>query len=323
MVIPNWNGEHRLPFLLASLQEQTERPWEVLVVDNGSTDASKRVTEGTPGLRWIGLDRNHGFARAVNQGIGEAKGEAVAIVNNDVKLAPDCLQLLAGALSGTVAFAAPKILMADGPARIDGTFDLTSRGFCSWRAGHGLPASAEVWNRPRPISSAPMTAALFRRDVFDRAGLLDEQFGSYLEDVDFGLRCALSGLQGRYVPQAVAWHEGSATLGGQWNATSVRLISRNQVLLRQKYHGSLWPSVVGQYLWGLSSTKRGMAGAWLQGKLEGYRLRPEQPYRDGTEALDSILKAQEQQIRELFAESGAREPWYWKSYFFLTGGANQ
>ena len=58
-----------------------------------------------------------------------------------------------------------------------------------------------------------MTAALFHRSLFDRVGFLDERFESYLEDVDFGIRCSLQGLSGIYVPEAVCWHGGSATRG--------------------------------------------------------------------------------------------------------------
>ena len=73
-----------------------------------------------------------------------------------------------------------------------------------------------LWNQPRTIQLAPFTAAVFRAGVFERVGFLDERFESYLEDVDFGLRCAEAGLGGLYVPEAVAYHQGSATLG-RWH----------------------------------------------------------------------------------------------------------
>ena len=313
-MVPNWNGAARLEKLLASLSQQTERASEVLVVDNASQDRSKQVADAA-GAAWIPLDRNYGFARAVNTGIRKSTGEATAILNNDVTLAPDFLAVLGGELDRH-AFAVPKILMADGTARIDGSFDLTSRGFCSWRAGHGFSESV-TWNQQRNVASAPMTAALFRRSLFDEVGLLDEQFGSYLEDVDFGLRCALKGLFGSYKPAAVAWHEGSATLGGQWNTASVRWIARNQVLLARKY-GSLvtWPVLAGQMLWGLSAIKHGAGWAWFQGKIEGCRV--EVP-TIATEQLTQILRSQEQEILTLLSGSGTSQS-YWTAYFALTGG---
>ena len=82
---------------------------------------------------------------------------------------------------------------------------------------------------------APATAALFRADLFRRVGTFDATFESYLEDVDFGLRCALAGFSGAYVPDAVAYHWGSASLG-PWNPEVVRLIARNQSYLVAKHY---------------------------------------------------------------------------------------
>lgn len=317
VVIPNWNGARRLAGLLESLDQQTERGCEVLVVDNGSSDTSQQTVHAL-GATWIPLDRNYGFARAVNTGIQRAKGDAVAILNNDLTIAPNFLERLSAPLS-TYAFATPKILMASDPARLDGTFDLTSRGFCSWRAGYGFPASGTAWNRPRAIDSAPMTAALFRRSVFDEVGLLDEQFGSYLEDVDFGIRCGLNHIRGCYEPTAVAWHEGSVTLGGEWNRSSVRLIARNQVLLAKKYGGLWsWPVLLGQSLWGLTALKRGVAGAWIQGKIEGGRLAVAPCGVECGGRVREMLLSQEREIPGLMAESGTRQA-YWSYYLALSG----
>src|ERR1700685_1242604 len=100
---------------------------------------------------------------------------------------------------GRAWFATGKLLDAQARERIDGTFDGVCRGGCAWRCGHGR-LDSPVWNQPRCIQLAPFTAAVFRADLFRRAGLLDEQFETYLEDVDFGLRCAELGLRRLYVP---------------------------------------------------------------------------------------------------------------------------
>ncbi len=328
VVVPNWNGQARLARLLDSLDQQTERAWEVLVVDNGSSDQSQETTHARAAT-WIPLKRNYGFAYAVNTGIKQTTGEVVAILNNDVTVAPDYLERLGGALENH-DFATPKIVMASDPTRLDGTFDLTSRGFCSWRAGHSFPANAAAWNQSRVIASAPMTACMFRRSVFDAVGLLDEQFVSYLEDVDFGIRCALKGIQGYYEPAAVAWHEGSATLGGEWSAASVKWIARNQVLLSRKYGcTATWPVWAGQLLWGLAALKKGAGRAWIQGKIEGYRLQVE-TFNDlaittgqalEPEKLNRILRSQEREIQMLLTENSNKQI-YWSAYKALTGDAN-
>src|SRR6202008_622908 len=105
---------------------------------------------------------------------------------------PDWLgTLLTAAEREQAAFAVGKLLRTGDTATIDGTFDEISRGACAYRCGSGKPDGG-IWNQARRIRFAPMTAALFRRELFDQIGPLDETFGSYLEDIDFGIRCAMS-----------------------------------------------------------------------------------------------------------------------------------
>ncbi len=122
---------------------------------------------------------------------------------------------------------------------------------------------------------ASLTACLIRREAFNALGPLDERFESYLEDVDFGLRCAKAGLTGVYEPAAVAYHQGSSTWG-RWNPDTVRLLSRNQILLAAKHFRGQpqWPILVGQLLWGLVALRHGCGWAWLEGKLAGLKDGP-------------------------------------------------
>lgn len=271
-IIPNWNRAELLKRLLQSLAGQTIRPDELIVVDNGSSDGSIGVATDA-GARVLRLGQNRGFAYAVNRGVEAALSEFVAILNNDVTLDPQWLEQL---LASGADFACGLVLSDQDPTRIDGTFDLVTAGGLAWRAGSGQPASDARWRQPREIQFAPMTAALFRRTVFERVGLLDESFESYLEDVDFGIRCAKAGIRGCYVPAAVARHKGSSTFG-VWHPVTVALLSRNQVLLIAKHFPRHWlrryglPAIAGQLLWGWSVSRRGMGGAWWRGKREGLR----------------------------------------------------
>ena len=308
-VIPNFNGASRLRKLLPSLAALGD----VIVVDNGSTDDSVEAVRAHPAarVRWIPLGSNQGFAKAVNTGIqAAADARYIAILNNDIALAPGFFEALLDAIT-EAHFAAPLLLRAAQPSIIDGAFDLPAASGAALRAGSGCPASDPAFAQSRDIFSAPMTAALFRRELFDKLGLLDETFGSYLEDVDFGIRCALAGKHGRFTPSAIAYHEGSATLGGAWSAGSTRWISRNQVLLFRKYGGAkVWPAVWGQFLWGLLAVRHGAGLAWLEGKIEGLRteMRPgcHQNWRE-------IVNVSEREIRTLQCQSGF--DWYWRQYF--------
>jgi GT2 family glycosyltransferase len=316
VVIPVWNGRDLLIALLEKLRVQTYPIAEVLAVDNGSTDGAAEAAE-LRGARVVRLGENRGFTGAVNRGIEECRTELVALMNSDVEPEPDWLARLAQAIEPEgVWFATGKTLSASDRSRIDGTYDLLSRAACAWRAGNGRLDGPE-FSRPRPIAMAPGTAALFRAELFRRVGLLDPIFESYLEDVDFGLRCALAGLPGVYVPDAVAYHWGSASLG-KWNPEVVRRIARNQVYLASKHYPLRrywWPILVGQLLWGLVAFRHGAGWAFIRGKLEGLR----RPLKGNpSPRLYEILQVQEREIRQAHSEKDT--DLYWKVYFRLTAG---
>jgi GT2 family glycosyltransferase len=318
-VIPHWNRNEMLMNLFEFLRRQSRPLDEIIVVDNGSTDGSAEAAESC-GARVIRMGYNSGFAAAVNRGIAECRSDWVAVLNNDVEPAPDWLEtLLEAAGSGEPAFVTGKLLRKDRADVLDGCYDLPSRAGCAWRAGSGRQ-DGPPWESPRRIRSAPFTAALFRKDLFREVGNLDERFGSYLEDVEFGLRCALAGRNGLYVPQAVARHHGSGTLG-EWSPETVRWIARNQVLLIAKHptRGAAWPAVVGQLLWGFLAIRHGKLLPFLKGKADGLRSFRELRDAGGEKSkqqLDLILQDSERQILDLQRRSGF--DLYWRLYFALT-----
>ena len=315
VIIPNWNGAHRLRKLFQTLSEQ--RPvHEVILVDNGSTDSSVELARDA-GARVINFTTNRGFAAAVNRGVAEAAAQWLAIINNDVELGPGWLEtLLSAATANSVAFATGKLLNTARPDLIDGTYDAVSRGGTAWRCGAGRP-DGPMFNREVSIQFSPFTAVLVQKQLFTRVGPLDEQFESYLEDIDFGFRCAKLGARGLYVPQAVAYHQGSATLG-RWHAETVRRMARNQLLLVAKHYPHPWivrygwSILVAQGVWGLLAIRHGAAGPWLRGIGQGLRL-----FRNarspGPAGIAAVLAESESQI---FSSPDR----YWRIYFALTGG---
>jgi GT2 family glycosyltransferase len=318
-VIPHWNNRHLLETLLRSLREQTPPFAEVIVVDNGSTDDSAAYAEKN-GARVIRLDHNAGFAAAVNRGIEAANSEWIAILNNDVVLEPEWLAtVIDHAVNANASFATGKILRADDTSIVDGAFDEVSRGGCACRCGSGSPDST-LWNKTRRIRIAPMTAAIFRRNLFSEIGTLDERFVSYMEDIDFGIRCTIAGQNGIYVPSAIAYHRGSATLGA-WSSDTVRQISRNQILLCTKHFRGQrrWPMVAGQVLWGLLALRHARGVAWLAGKISGWKAarRIELPVlqEPDQKKIREILAASEEEIFGIEQQIGFDT--YWRVYFWL------
>ncbi|HYP09156.1 MAG TPA: glycosyltransferase family 2 protein [Bryobacteraceae bacterium] len=318
-VIPNWNGAALLRALLPTVQRQTRRFDLILVVDNGSTDDSVPVAEAF-GARVLRFEANRGFAAAINAGAAEAQADVLAILNNDVELESTWLERGEKSLAdGSVAFVAGKIVSFGDASIMDGAFDAICRGGCALRCGAGVPDSA-FWARPRAIQLAPMTALLVRSNVFLGLGGLDEAFGSYLEDVEFGLRCASYGYTGVYEPSMMARHRGSATLGA-WSARTVRHISTNQVLLLARHYDASalwrfgWQIALAQVLWGAMAMLHGQVAAWAVGKIEGLRLF--RSYRrTGTLRLPEILEESERVIAEVQQQTGWDR--YWRLYFALT-----
>lgn len=319
VVIPNWNGRRFLEPLFGDLQSQTAASTEIIVVDNGSTDGSQEWCR-SQGARLVGFESNRGFAAAVNEGVLQARSELAVILNNDLRLHQRWLETILGGLE-TASFAVGKVLSQADPKRIDGTFDAVCCGGTAWRCGAGS-LDGPVWSEPRQIAIAPFTAIAVRRNDYVRVGGLDERFGSYLEDVDFGLRCASKGYTGRYVPDAIAWHAGSATLG-RWHAQVVRQIARNQVYLVARHYNSDmlrrygWKIAVAHLLWGGVALRHGQGLAWLRGKWEGIRTCREMRRVEGL-GLAEVLRGSEREMRALQAATG--QDLYWRMYFALTGG---
>jgi len=163
-IVPVWNGRELLRRLLDTLEAQTLRAEELLVVDNGSTDGAAELARNR-GARVIAMGRNAGFAAAVNCGIREARGDRIAILNSDVELAPDYFAILAGTDGW---FATGKILRSGGgrgagilrgarSLRIDGTFDAMCRGGAAWRVGSGR-LDGPMFSCRCAIASPPWTA---------------------------------------------------------------------------------------------------------------------------------------------------------------------
>ena len=213
VVIPTWNGRAMLDLALDSLDRQSLTPLEVIVVDNGSTDGTvEHLRERRPEVEVVALAENAGFAAGVNRGLERARGEYVALVNNDVELHPDCLRELAAALErdAGAASAASKMLRFDDRSVIDATGDTLRWSGVALQRGQGERDTGQ-YDRPERVFSACAGAALYRRSAFAAVGMFDEAFFAYLEDVDWGFRAQLAGHGCAYVPTAIAYHVGSAS----------------------------------------------------------------------------------------------------------------
>ncbi|MEK9138337.1 MAG: glycosyltransferase family 2 protein, partial [Bacteroidota bacterium] len=224
IIIPNWNGVVHLEDCLNAVHRQTLKPFEVIIVDNGSTDGSfEFVQRNYPDVHMIGLSRNFGFAYAVNRGIEAARGEFIGLLNNDVDLDERWLERLATALAtnNSLGSTACKMLDFYDRALLDSAGDAMTPFGSPYNRGHGEP-DGEQFNRKELVFGACAGAALYRKEVFTQVGLFDEDFVSFFEDIDFSFRAQLAGFQCLYVPEAICYHKRGAT-GGKASPYPVRM----------------------------------------------------------------------------------------------------
>ncbi|XOF32902.1 MAG: glycosyltransferase family 2 protein [Candidatus Electrothrix sp. YB6] len=273
LIIPNWNGLRFLPTCLTSIARQTYSSLQITVVDNGSDDGSREyLRQEHPQMQLIALPENRGFSAAVNAGIRSSSAPYVFLLNNDTELPPDCLQhlLTAAEKLPEYDFFAPKMLSFHNRIVLDGAGDGYLRGGAGYRLGT-MEQDSAVYNRPGPVFGACAGAALYRRSLFDRIGLFDEDFFAYLEDVDLNLRINRSGSRGYYVPAAQVYHIGSATSGSKINPFTVTLSTRNSIyVLLKNYPASLFirflPIIcIYQFFWFLFALKKRQFPAYFQG----------------------------------------------------------
>lgn len=238
VIIPTWNGAELLVVALESLERQTVSDFEVIVVDNGSSDGTEELMRGNyANMRYLRFADNRGFAAAVNAGIRAAAGRVLVLMNNDTEADPTWLEALTGALDAhpDVGMCASKIVRFDDRTIIDSAGD--KLGLLAYQVGHG-ERDAPWFDEPRFVLTACAGAAAYRREVFDRIGFFDEAFTSYLEDVDIGVRAQLVGFRCLYVPTARIAHVGSAT-ANRIGSVKLYLLLRNSLFIFFQYMP--WP----------------------------------------------------------------------------------
>ncbi|MBX3052745.1 MAG: glycosyltransferase family 2 protein [Caldilineaceae bacterium] len=285
IVVINLNGERHLAQLIAALQRQTLCEFELIFVDNASTDRSIPLFEELcvqHSLTYLVLPNqyNVGFAPACNQGIASAKAEWIALLNNDAFPEPTWLEYLykTAMAADDTGMVASKLLFAHAPERINSAgIAIDWAGIAwDWRGGE-LDQLGET--QPVDIFGPCGGAALYSRTMLDEIGGFDEDFFAYLEDVDLAWRAQLAGWRSVLEPKARVYHIHSATLG---NGSPFKnyLLGRNKIWLIIKNYPAPWllfylPVILAYDCMSvIGSTLRTRNLAALQGRLAALRQLP-------------------------------------------------
>lgn len=235
VIIPNYNGIAYLDGVLSTLERQTMKNYEVILVDNGSTDGSSAfVMANYPWVHLVELPDNFGFCGAVNAGIRASRAPYVLLLNNDTEVEPDFLEEMTAAIrKHKKAFScAARMVQFHDRDKLDDAGNY----YCvlGWSYARGKGKDIRTYEKEEKIFAACGGAAIYRRKVFEKIGLFDEEHFAYLEDTDVGYRARIYGYENWYAPKAIVYHVGSGTTGSRYNHFKTRYSSRNNIYLIYK-----------------------------------------------------------------------------------------
>jgi GT2 family glycosyltransferase len=237
VIIPNWNGKHFLSECVDSIREQTFRDFETILVDNGSTDGSTEFIEERYGdlIRVIRNKRNLGFTGGNNVGIRAAKGQYIVLLNNDTRVEPTWLEELVKAidLDPFTGMWASKVYSYDKREQIEAVGELMYWDGLSRSRGQFEQEQGQ-YEEIEEIFFPPGCGGMYRKAVFDEIGLFDEDFFTYADDAEIGIRARLAGWKCVYVPKAILYHKSSGSTG-QYSPSKAFYVERNRFWITIKY----------------------------------------------------------------------------------------
>lgn len=246
IIILNWNGYAVTKDCLLSLQQISYPCYNIIIVDNGSTDNSVgKLSKEFAQVDYFPLDRNYGFTGGNNKGIVYALNkynpDYFLLLNNDTEVCADFLdQLLQPFLCYPTVFATvPKIYF----------FDKKDTIWCAGGKVSALTGIVTEYGKRQKDSKATSVqktvgfmngcSVLLSKNAIQKIGLLDELFFAYSEDTDYSLRIRKSGHTIVYVPESVVYHKVSYSFRNNSNWFKFYLASRNLILLQRKHLNTL------------------------------------------------------------------------------------
>jgi hypothetical protein len=264
------------------IQKQTlpADSWEIVVIENEAQAGLMLPDPLPPNTCRIELSDNEGTTGSINRAVAATESRYVLLLNNDVELEPDYIAKLVAALERDpqLGLVTGKLLRATQRTHLDGAGDAILMAGAAYRLGN-FDSDEGQYDLAMPVLSGCGAAVLYRREAFGQSGGLDLDFFAYLDDLDLALRAQLLGYGCLYVPDAVAYHIGSATLGDAVHPRVIEYVTRNQLFLLMKdYPQEVFRRLrsrifVYQVLWAWYAIRNGGFAAYWRGLSSGLRKR--------------------------------------------------
>jgi len=239
-----WNSTQYLKECLNALVDQSFRDFEVLLLDNGSDQPLPTdLKESFPAthLTVMQSDKNLGFAGGNNFAAKHAKGDYIVLLNADAFPEPDWLENINRAcLNHPGYFFASRLIKANDPTILDGEWNVYHASGLAWRRNHAKSVS-QAYPHQKHVFSACAAASIYPRSAYEAVGGFDEDFFSYMEDLDLDFRLQLSGYPCLYLPDAIVRHVGAGSTH-----------SRSGFMLRHGHRNLIWTFVKdmpGAFFW--------------------------------------------------------------------------
>lgn len=323
IVIPNFNGKAHLGTCLSSLQNLTYRNFEIILVDNGSTDGSTEfVKVNYPNVKVLFNHKNLGFAEGCNVGMRNSKGEYVALLNNDTEVDSKWLEelILVAESDPQIGICASKMIMFHDRKVLNsagGEYD--AYGFGHDRGLYEIDCSQ--YSRMEEVFFACGGAMLIRKDVLEKVGLFDSRYFMYGEDVDLCWRVRLHGLKVVYVPSSVVYHK----YGGSMKPVTLQrfhLTNRNSLCSTLKNYDSeslatallrFFSIKTGEFFLFLMTKRINASIALLEMLFWNIRNFPD-TWKE-RKRVQTLRRVSDKQIKRLLIKESIEIKWFMQGYF--------
>lgn len=280
IIVVNWNGLNLIKGCIDSIYAQTFSDYEIIIVDNASEDGSVAfIKKNYPQVVVLQQAENTGFTGGNIAGFNASSGDFIVLLNNDAVLTDQWLEVMVAAfmVDSSIGLCSSKIVIA-GTNLVDSVGDAFTTAFTGTKMGEYEPESK--FTESRFVSGACAAAVIYRREMLEQIGFLDEDFFFNHEDTDLNLRAWLSGWRCLFVPEAVVYHKVSASVG-ELSDKGVYYFSRNNewVWVKNIPSNLIIGTIMQRIVYELSAFAffciiKGKWLAFLCGKIDAIRKLP-------------------------------------------------